>query len=77
MVLSYGDDSSVPVSGIFMLVPGMLVVVSRNTYQGLKLDNGSDYKALDMIIEETYLGHRISAATVLHFGPPAGTILAA
>ena len=77
MVLSYGDDSSVPVPAIFMFVPGMPVVVNWNTYQGLKLVNGSDYKALDVIIDEAYPGHRISADTILHFGPPAGIILAA
>jgi hypothetical protein len=43
MILSYGDDSSVPVPAIFMFVPGMPVVVNRNTYQGLKLVNGSNY----------------------------------
>jgi hypothetical protein len=35
---------------IFMFVPGMPVVVNRKTYQGLKLVNGSDYKALDVIV---------------------------
>ncbi|PVH90596.1 hypothetical protein DM02DRAFT_547504 [Periconia macrospinosa] len=55
----------------------MPVVVNRNTYQGLKLVNGSDYKALDVIIDEAYPGHRISADTILHFGPSAGIILAA
>jgi hypothetical protein len=77
MILSYGDDSSVPIPGIFMFVPGMPVVVNRNTHQGLKLVNGSDYKALDVIIDEAYPGHRISPDTILHFGPPAGIILAA
>lgn len=77
MVLSYGDNSSVPVPAIFMFVPGMPVVVNRNTYQGLKLVNGSDYKALDVIIDKAYPGHRISADTILHFGPPASIILTA
>lgn len=76
IVLSYGDNSSVPVPAIFMFVPGMPVVVNRNTYQGLKLVNGSDYKALDVIIDEAYPDHRISADTILHFGSPAGIILA-
>jgi PIF1-like helicase len=77
MILRYGDDSSVPVPAIFMFVPGMPVVVNRNTHQGLKLVNGSDYKALNVIIDDAYPGHRISADTILHFGPPAGIILAA
>ncbi len=77
MILGYGDDSSVPIPGIFMFVPGMLVVVNRNTHQGLKLVNGSNYTALDVIIDDAFPGHRISADTILHFGPPAGIILAA
>jgi hypothetical protein len=77
MILSYGDDSSVPVPAIFMFVPGMPVVVNRNTYQGLKVVNGSNYEALEVIIDEAYPGHRISPDTILHFGPPAGIILAA
>jgi hypothetical protein len=77
MILSYGDDSSVPVPAIFMFVPGMPVVVNRNTYQGLKLVNGSNYKALEVIVDQAHPGHQISADTILHFGPPAGVILAA
>jgi hypothetical protein len=68
MILSYGDDSSVPVLAIFMFVPGMPVVVNRNTYQGLKLVNGSNYQALEVIIDEAYPGHRISPDTIIHFG---------
>ncbi|PVH90136.1 hypothetical protein DM02DRAFT_548380, partial [Periconia macrospinosa] len=30
-----------------------------------------------VIIDEAYPGHRISADTILHFGPPAGILLAA
>jgi hypothetical protein len=77
MIMSYGDDSSVPVPAIFMFVPGMPVVVNRNTHQGLKLVNRSDYKALNVIIGKAYPGHRISPDILLHFGPPAGIILAA
>lgn len=77
MIMNYGDDSSVPIPAIFMFVPGMPVVVNRNFYQGLKVTNGSDYKALDIIIDEAYPGHRISPDASIHFGPPAGIILAA
>jgi hypothetical protein len=75
-VLDYGDDSSVPVPAIFMFVPGMPVVVNKNTYQGLKLVNRSSYTALDVIVDNAFPGHRISATTILYFGPPAGIILA-
>lgn len=38
--MSSSDDSSIP--GMFMFVPGMPVVVNRNTHQRLKLVNGGD-----------------------------------
>jgi hypothetical protein len=60
-----------------MFVPGISVVVNRNTYQGLKMTNGASYKTLDLILDKAYLGHRINADTILHFGPPAGILLAA
>ncbi|KAH8743852.1 hypothetical protein F5883DRAFT_512064 [Diaporthe sp. PMI_573] len=74
MMLSYGDDSEIPVPAIFMFVPGMAVVVNQNTHQGLKATNGAAYVALDVILDP---GHRISPNTILHFGPPAGILLAA
>jgi hypothetical protein len=77
MILSYGDDSSLRIPAIFMFVPDMPIVVNRNTYQGLKLVNGSSYTALDIIIDKAYSGHRVSADTILHFGLQAGIILAA
>jgi hypothetical protein len=77
MILSYGDDSSVPVPAIFMFVPGMPVVVNRNSYQGLKLVNGANYNALEVILDKAYPGHRVSADVIVHFGPPAGILLAA
>lgn len=76
MMLGQGDDSAIPVPGIFKFVPGMPIVVNRNTYQGLKLVNGSSYKAVEVILDKAYPGHRIDVGTVLHFGPPAGLLLA-
>jgi len=77
MILNYGDDSSMPVPAIFMFVPGMQVVVNKNSYQGLKLVNGANYNAVDVVLDKAYPGHRVSADTILHFGPPAGILLAA
>ncbi|KID83958.1 arrestin domain-containing protein [Metarhizium guizhouense ARSEF 977] len=74
---SQGDDSSTPVPAIFMFVPGMPIVVNQNTHQGLKLVNGSSYTAVDVILDKSFPGYRISADTILHFGPPAGIILTA
>ncbi|OAL42604.1 hypothetical protein IQ07DRAFT_669274 [Pyrenochaeta sp. DS3sAY3a] len=50
---------------------------TKNSYQVLKLVNGANYKALDVILDKAYPGHRISADSILHFGPPAGILLAA
>jgi hypothetical protein len=77
MMLNQGDDSSIPIPAVFMFVPRMPVVINRNTYQGLKMTNGASYEALDVILDKAYPGHRINANTILHFGPPAGILLAA
>ena len=74
-MLSRGDDSEIPVPGIFLLVPGMPVVVNRNSLPGLKLVNGAQYTAVDAIVDRKYPGFRIGGQTILHFGPPAGLIL--
>ncbi|KAJ4182050.1 hypothetical protein NW759_17757 [Fusarium solani] len=76
MMLNQGDDSTIPVPGVLMFAPGMPVVVNHNTHQGLKLVNGASYTALDVILDKAHPGHRISADTMVHFGPPAGIILA-
>ena len=76
MLLAQGDDSSIPVPAVFMFFPGMPVVVNRKTYQGLKLVNGASYEALDVVLDQAHPGHRINPWTILHFGPPAGILLA-
>jgi hypothetical protein len=48
--LDYGDDSAIPVPGIFKFVPSMPVVVNQNIHQRLKLVNGASYTALDVIL---------------------------
>jgi hypothetical protein len=77
MILSQGDDSSIPIPAIFMFVHGMPIIMNQNTHQGLKLVNGASYTALDFILDKAYPGHRINADSTLHFGPPAGILLAA
>ncbi|KAJ6436263.1 ATP-dependent DNA helicase PIF1 [Purpureocillium lavendulum] len=76
MMLNQGDDSAIPVPAVFMFVPGMPVVVNSNTYQGLKVTNGGAYTAAEVIVDKAFPGYRISADTAVHFGPPAGLILA-
>lgn len=77
MILSHGDDSGILVPAVFMFVSGMPVVVNQNTHQGLKLVNGANYNAVDVIVDKACPGHRISADTTIHFGPPAAILLAA
>jgi len=54
----------------------MAVVVNHNTHQGLKLVNGAAYKAVEVVLDKSYPGHKVSEDTIIHFGPPAGLILA-
>ncbi|OAQ57458.2 ATP-dependent DNA helicase PIF1 [Pochonia chlamydosporia 170] len=75
MMLNQGDDSAIPVPAVFMFVPEMPVVVNCNTLQGLKLVNGASYTAVEVILDKSYPGHRISAGLTIHFGPPAGILL--
>ncbi|EJT68997.1 hypothetical protein GGTG_13394 [Gaeumannomyces tritici R3-111a-1] len=76
MIMSHGDDSAIPVTAVFMFVPGMPVVVNQNTHQGFKLVNGASYTAVDVVPDRAHRGHRVNADTFLHFGPPAGILLA-
>ncbi|KAM4067793.1 AAA domain-containing protein [Hirsutella rhossiliensis] len=76
LMLGQGDDSATPVPAVFLFVPGMPVVVNQNTHQGLKLVNGAGYTAVDVIPDRAFPGHRVSAELIMHFGPPAGIVLA-
>lgn len=75
-ILTIQDDSNIPVPGIFLFVPNMPVIVNRNTYQGLKVVNGASYEAVDIIVDRAYPGHQVTDDIILHFGPPAGIVLA-
>ncbi|KAM4063295.1 PIF1-like helicase [Hirsutella rhossiliensis] len=76
LMLGQGDDSATPVPAVFVFVPGMPVVVNQNTHQGLKVVNGAGYTAVAVIPDRAFPGHRVSAELTLHFGPPAGIVLA-
>uniref|UniRef100_A0A0D2YHY4 Uncharacterized protein n=1 Tax=Fusarium oxysporum (strain Fo5176) TaxID=660025 RepID=A0A0D2YHY4_FUSOF len=75
MMLGQGDDSTIPVPAIFMFIPGMPIVVNKNTYQGLKLVNSASYTAQHVILNKAHPGYQINADTVLYFGLPAGILL--
>jgi len=40
------------------------------------MTNGGGYTAVEVIIDKAFPGHRVSADTAVHFGPPAGLVLA-
>ncbi|KAM4055548.1 PIF1-like helicase [Hirsutella rhossiliensis] len=70
------EGRATPVPAVFVFVPGMPVVVNQNTHQGLKVVNGAGYTAVAVIPDRAFPGHRVSAELTLHFGPPAGIVLA-
>ncbi|XP_044722208.1 PIF1 protein [Hirsutella rhossiliensis] len=76
LMLGQGDDSATPVPAVFVFVPGMPVVVNQNTHQGLKVVNGAGNTAVAVIPDRAFPGHRVSAELTVHFGPPAGIVLA-
>ncbi|KAM4054420.1 hypothetical protein HRG_014892 [Hirsutella rhossiliensis] len=49
-----------------MFVPGMPVVVTQNTHQGLKLTNGGGYTALEVIVDKAYPGHRVDTRHLIY-----------
>lgn len=67
MVLNQGDESATPVPAVLMFVPGMPIMVNRNTHQGLKLADGASYTAVDVVLDKAYPGHRVSTDTIVHF----------
>lgn len=76
LMASVGDDSKICVPAMFMFVPGMPVVVTKNINPGLKLVNGAKYKALEVIPDaKRFPGYQLAPNIILHFGPPAGIIL--
>ena len=74
-LMGLGDDSHLIMPAVFMFVPGMPVVVTKNTHQGLKLVNGASYTAVDVIVDRQWPGHQVDANTLVHFGPPAAILL--
>src|SRR5689334_7873389 len=43
----YGDDSQLPTPDLFFYAQGMPVVLTRNQFIGLKLVNGTPFRAVD------------------------------
>ena len=53
----------------------MPVVVNVNIYTGLKVVNGAEFTAADVIPDPKYLGYHLADDVTIHFGPPLGILL--
>ncbi|KAM4063615.1 PIF1-like helicase [Hirsutella rhossiliensis] len=70
-----GDDSACKVPGVFFYAQGMPVVVNKNIYTGLKVVNGADFTAVDVILDPNHPGYCLADDVTIHFGPPLGILL--
>jgi hypothetical protein len=73
--IEQGDDSKCKVPGIFFYAQGMPVVVNKNMYTGLKVVNGAEFTAADIIPDPKYPGYCLADDVTIHFGPPLGILL--
>lgn len=53
----------------------MPVVVNKNTYAGLKVVNGAEFTAADVIPDPKSPGYQLADDVTIHFGPPLGILL--
>jgi hypothetical protein len=73
--IEQGDDSHCKIPGIFFYAQGMPLVVNKNVYTGLKVVNGAEFTAADVIPDPKYPGYHIADDVTIHFGPPLGILL--
>jgi hypothetical protein len=73
--IEQGDDSNCKVPGIFFYAQGMPVVVNKNIYTGLKIVNGAEFTAADVIPDPISPGYHLADDVTIHFGPPLGILL--
>jgi len=74
--LGYGDDSKVHAPGVFFYTQGMPVVLTRNVLPGLKMVNGAEFDAVDVIPDPAFPGYHMADDVTIHFGPPYALVLA-
>ncbi|KJZ68027.1 hypothetical protein HIM_12582 [Hirsutella minnesotensis 3608] len=70
-----GDDSKCKIPGIFFYAQGMPAVVNKNLYTGLKVVNGAEFTAADIIPDPKHPGYRLADDVTIRFGPPLGILL--
>jgi len=73
--IEQGDDSHCKIPGIFFYAQGMPLVVNKNIYTGLKVVNGSEFTATDIIPDAKYPGYHLADDITIHFGPPLAILL--
>ncbi|KAF6803975.1 DNA repair and recombination protein [Colletotrichum musicola] len=73
--LLLGDSSDLSVPGMFPYVKGMPEVVNENTYMGLKVVNGAEFTAIDIVHPPGLRQIAISDRVSVFLGPPSGIIL--
>ncbi|KAJ6436029.1 glycoside hydrolase [Purpureocillium lavendulum] len=59
----------------FLLRQGMPVVVNKNIYTGLKVVNGAEFTAVDIVPDPNHPGYYLADGVTIHFGPPLGILL--
>ena len=74
-LIGQGDDSSVPVPGIFIYAQGMPAILTRNTLPGLKMVNGAEFEAVGVIPDPRFPGYHVADDVTVHFGPPQALVL--
>ena len=73
--IGQGDDSACKVPGVFFYAQCMPVVVNKNIYTGLKVVNGAEFTAVDVILDPNHPGYHLADDVTIHFGPPLGILL--
>ncbi|KAJ3568908.1 hypothetical protein NPX13_g6264 [Xylaria arbuscula] len=73
--IEQGDSSNCKIPGVFFYAQGMPVVVNKNIYTGLKVVNGAEFIATDIIPDPKYPGYHLADDVTIHFGPPLGILL--
>ena len=73
--IELGDNSHCKIPGVFFYAQGMPVVVNKNTYTGLKVVNGAEFTAADIIPDPKFPGYHLADDVTIHFGPPLGVLL--
>ncbi|KAM5341409.1 hypothetical protein ACJ41O_014440 [Fusarium nematophilum] len=73
--IKQGDNSSCKIPRVFFYAQGMPVIINKNTYTGLRVMNGAEFTAMDVIPDPKFPGYYLADNVTIHFGPPLGILL--